>query len=455
MEKDLHSKSKELQSLIQEKRINRDRILELCEDIILLDAGYAVHKRIDEMLWNTYFYTRFEELKLDFKRCKGEAVLLQLQSELDRANSFYKVLVLALTFDRDIDNVAGDPALIIAYKSLIYLGDIAYKLYPVGGKPHAQLALLSVYKMIDIDVLYYNCLSIGNKETSPVQRNNLDHFLLKFTMNGLSTPVESDSVGTDLLLEYLAVLDGNIKMLKFQDMGRILKLVTSFVIFVHDRDVLFDSSNQSMEKQLFRHYQVLALSFLLSMTKECALYVNSQLESGDTIEELASTVVDHLLPLSVLVTWLSSTTRIITTFTSYGAMLRPKEFENKLHDWANTIVMIVNKVASFADMDGGDDIMYADSLLKINFIVFNSEEGQYVVRDSSTKRKELQKLMKALATEKLKDEVKTLEQQQGNFRDLDLPVYVLDLNCFLNIMRQIKSWLMSKSCIVIVPFDGS
>ncbi|KAJ3310644.1 hypothetical protein HDV04_004887 [Boothiomyces sp. JEL0838] len=326
---------REIQSLIQEKKLNRNRILELCEDIIRLDAGYAIHKRVDDTLWNACFYSRFEELKSDFKKSKSEITLLQLQGELDRANSFFKMLILDLTFDKDVKNVSNDPGLMIAYKSLIYLGDV----------------------------------------------------------------------------------------------------------------------DQSIEKQLLRHYQVLAFSLLLSITKECAIYVNSQLENGDTIEDLADTVIEHLLPISVLVTWLSSYVRTINSFISYGAMLRPKEFENKLHEWANAIVPIVNKVSSFADMDGGNEIISADALLislsafkdyynsnskilssntdstitifsrmsgfikrlsedeKFNFIIFNSQEGQYVVRDNSTKRKELQKMMKALATEKLKDEVKTLEIQ--------------------------------------------
>ncbi|KAJ3318335.1 hypothetical protein HDV06_000568 [Boothiomyces sp. JEL0866] len=367
MERDLHSKSKELQSLIQEKKLNRNRILEICEDIISLDAGYAVHKRVDETLWNACFYSRFEELKVDFKKSKNEIVLLQLQGELDRANSFYKMLILEATFDKDLRHVASDPGLIIAYKSLIYLGDI----------------------------------------------------------------------------------------------------------------------DQSIEKQLLRHYQVLALSLILSITKECAAFVNSHLESGETIDDVASSIIEYLLPISVLVTWLSNNTSTINTFISYGAMLKPKEFENKLHDWANALVPIVNKVSSFADMDGGSELIFADSLLVSlsafkEYYVKNSkvlssqvdsiitifsrmagfvkslsedEDGLYVVRDNSAKRKELQKMMKALATEKLKEEVKTLERQQGNFSDLNLPVFVLDVNCFLTIMNTIKSWLMSKSCIIIVPYD--
>lgn len=115
---------REIQSLIQEKKLNRNRILELCEDIIRLDAGYAIHKRVDDTLWNACFYSRFEELKSDFKKSKSEITLLQLQGELDRANSFFKMLILDLTFDKDVKNVSNDPGLMIAYKSLIYLGDV-------------------------------------------------------------------------------------------------------------------------------------------------------------------------------------------------------------------------------------------------------------------------------------------------------------------------------------------
>ena len=59
----------------------------------------------------------------------------------------------------------------------------AYHLYPLGSKPHCQLALLSLLKHSDLDVLYYNCLSLGNLDTSKVPKTNLLIFLDKLEFN--------------------------------------------------------------------------------------------------------------------------------------------------------------------------------------------------------------------------------------------------------------------------------
>ena len=122
---------------------------------------------------------------------------MQLLDLLQFATGFYQILILSM-------EQHGEDGSAIVYKSLIFLGDIAryrasysssrsyneswawyekaFTFHPLGCKPHAQLAILSMYKKHDIDVVYYNCLALGNSETNLLPRGNLGGFLNKFEL---------------------------------------------------------------------------------------------------------------------------------------------------------------------------------------------------------------------------------------------------------------------------------
>lgn len=88
-------------------------------------------------------------------------------------------------------------------------------------------------------------------------------------------------------------------------------------------------------------------------------------------------------------------------------------------------------------------------------IYIDQETGNFAVRDDEAKRRDMQRMMKNLATERLKTKVMQLETQMGSFMHLDHPICVLDLDCFLQKLFVVKSWLMSKSCTIVVTTQGT
>lgn len=91
---------------------------------------------------------------------------------------------------------------------------------------------------------------------------------------------------------------------------------------------------------------------------------------------------------------------------------------------------------------------------KLNFIQFDSKERQFIVKNTNTKRKELQRMMKVMAEERLKEQVHSLEIKLGDFKHLDHPCFVLDPEIFISNLYDIQSCLMSRSCTIIVAAEG-
>jgi hypothetical protein len=116
--------------------------------------------------------------------------------------------------------------------------------------------------MIDIDIIYYNFLSIGNMDSNPISRGNLTSFMLKFTMEELRNPLSNanfsqlvgcslimlshlfrpDTPNVDKLMAYSFILSNNLKFMVFQDLTQIFKLTTCFIVLIHDLGIIFDST---------------------------------------------------------------------------------------------------------------------------------------------------------------------------------------------------------------------
>ena len=81
-------------------------------------------------------------------------------------------------------------------------------------------------------------------------------------------------------------------------------------------------------------------------------------------------------------------------------------------------------------------------------------EGNFIVRDEETKRKDMQRMMKALANQRLQYQVDDLEKKLGGFMHLSQPMILPDAKCFVHKLHLIKKWLMSKKYVIILSQDG-
>ncbi|KAI8812814.1 hypothetical protein BJ742DRAFT_791903 [Cladochytrium replicatum] len=87
------------------------------------------------------------------------------------------------------------------------------------------------------------------------------------------------------------------------------------------------------------------------------------------------------------------------------------------------------------------------------FFRFEEGDGTFAVYDDQARKKGQQKIMQALARERLRDQVDNLERQVRKIQDLSVPMAIFDADCFVSHLRKIKNWLMAKSCSIVVAQD--
>jgi hypothetical protein len=387
----------------------------------------------------------------------------RLVDELQFGTSFYQILILELIESyKNADSATSIASRMIAYKSLIYLGDIAryrtqyssgsktwleswiwyekaYNLNPVGAKPHTQLGIISLYKQIPIDVLYYNCLAIGNVESNSLPSTHLKSFLKDYcdmtiprsTANFQYMVESAMKLFSNLfinhfhpdLVDFASALKRNLEFMVFQDFLHISKLVLSFIVLYSDFDTLFANATTATNKENYRHCQVVVLSVVLMLSKRCLDILIDQLKESETL-----IAVECLIPVANLCVWLTSQPGTFTQYFRYTPMLQPTEFENIAIEFARSAADFVNRVDThvdhttvlqysvsdhhlialkafgtrFAHALSGTRNVGADPLIvyysriatfvkeasennEIGFISFNKHESRYFVRDSSTK----------------------------------------------------------------------
>jgi hypothetical protein len=135
-QREVQAKAWEIQQSIKEldnkdydkHKLIRQRIMELCEDIILISPTFGAKAKVDEIMWNNSFYSRLERLKADVRKFRNDIAMSKLNRELEFAKSFYKLLILSLS-SYYIENNEGveeerTAARFISAKSLIFLGDL-------------------------------------------------------------------------------------------------------------------------------------------------------------------------------------------------------------------------------------------------------------------------------------------------------------------------------------------
>jgi hypothetical protein len=311
-------------------------------------------------------------------------------------------------------------------------------LHPIGPKPHTQIAILSIYKQNQIDVIYYNSLAMGNIKSSLIPKEHLKSYLQEYS--DISIPrstanfqyfIESTVrlfsnlyTGEFLadLVDFITMLSKNIEFMVFQDLVIVSKLMTSFIILHQELDDRFETISEAMMKQKIRNCQVVCFAFMLLVAKRCLDILDEQLKQPEAI-----VTIECAVPVGNLCTFLQLRKSTIQQYTSYGSLLS-EEFEKLLYGFARSLVVFVNCISAFADMDGSteycisdihlialkaftpffDDILNSNRTVvadlrltqyarighftqdcandpEINFISFQKHESKFIVKDSMTK----------------------------------------------------------------------
>ncbi|CAG8531879.1 1199_t:CDS:10 [Diversispora eburnea] len=226
----------------------RNSLKDIYEDIILIDLKFANENNIEEKLWRYVFYNPIEELRQKLRRINKhektneyEAAYLEMCRYLDLGNGFYHTIVNNLKIRENInfDQIGIEifknstptsplnsrPASKIRKKELsseciqrclINLGDLARyremiqesndkcwefarqfyttaaRVYCDNGKAQAQLALLSMLRDKDIDIVYWYCFSLSTKQHPSTSLENLKVFYTKFTQRAQQNNLDSD-----------------------------------------------------------------------------------------------------------------------------------------------------------------------------------------------------------------------------------------------------------------------
>jgi hypothetical protein len=363
---------------------------------------------------------------------------------------------------QDEDEETKKSSRYVAYKSLYFLGDIAryraqysagsktwleswiwyekaFTLHPIGAKPHTQLGILSIYKQNHVDVLYYNCLALGNKESNPIPRNHLKSFLsdqegmatLRSTANfpyfvectlKLFAALYSGDFHPDFI-DYMITISSNVEFMVFQDLVVVSKLMTSFIILHEELDKCFSLSVDASTKQKYRNCQVICFGYMLVIAKRSLGMLNEQVNHSENM-----LIVECAVPVGNFCTWVQLHKSVLSQYISYGFILNQNEFEAMLIGFSRYLALFVNCISAFADMDGSTEYCSSDHHLialksfdpffeeilqkkhviiadlrltqyarighfakncaddpNIGFISFQRQESIFVVRDSGTK----------------------------------------------------------------------
>ncbi|KAI8819308.1 uncharacterized protein EV422DRAFT_598628 [Fimicolochytrium jonesii] len=103
----------------------------------------------------------------------------------------------------------------------------------------------------------------------------------------------------------------------------------------------------------------------------------------------------------------------------------------------------VARIAQFAKKLAEDD--------RVDLFRFDEAEGMFFVADQQSKKRGMHKLMQALATERLKHQVTTLEENLNEMKQTSLPVVIFDTGVYVQLTNAVKRWVTGGKCVVVVP----
>ena len=228
----------------------------------------------------------------------------------------------------------------------------SFNLYD-SGKPYLQLAILSSYKNIVMDVVYYNFLGVGNVESSTAAKNNLLHYLQHQLRNDEQEAQHKSYL--HFISEFLNIDDINIisvlsleKEWMYDTSNYTNKQTLCLIILLHDLDNQFVVTSNTAFKQTIRNTQVLILNLIFTISNTCMDMTFQELENIDSeFSEFDSDGIMELIRASSLVLmYLSSHFSHLVNFTSYGKLLDHKLFNS-------VYLSIITKLMGFREYLSG------------------------------------------------------------------------------------------------------
>ncbi|TPX54472.1 hypothetical protein PhCBS80983_g05917 [Powellomyces hirtus] len=279
----------------------------------------------------------------------------------------------------------------------------------------------------------------------------------------------------------------------------------------HDLDQSFDRTEQSNIRHAIRILEVYATAMLFRLlTVSLNVVVDFWSVNEVDVSALASgkavpPMLEHLATASIIAIWLESNMNVFVLFGKYVKTFKEGQdvLQLTLSNLARQLAIFANAVSAFADMDGSTECLPEDvellgmtplrnyysnltsdsmqSMLndniapngallariariasfaktladdeRVDMFRFHESDGTFEVVDETSKKRGLHKLMKALATERLKDQVTTLEQNITKLKEQALPMVVFDAECYVRATSLVKKWITGGRCMVIVPLD--
>ncbi|KAJ3050251.1 Protein smg5, partial [Rhizophlyctis rosea] len=436
----------------------RSSLLELYEDIVLADTSLAATRGLDDKIWNLVFYPRIEELRNAYRKgndpTQRQPIEIELNRQMDLAVFFYQTLVLTLRAQ----------------------GGKSVDEYPISSQFLAGITsdFLAFHRYI---------------------------YLL-----------EEINVGHALKMQQ-AVTEGVWNMMAGQAGNEALhswfrKAMVILVCSYNDLNLRFGATDNPSTRQKIRIAQTLTLTFLFELASLILGYLNSRSHEAGHEEDSAEQsdpALELLAPLAILCIWLEMDSGALEQYQMYGKTVAESQtLQERLLSFLRRLAIIVNNVSTFADTDGSDESVPEDEELlclpslrlyfagldptslcrafggkassgrqrytvrasriarfgkrlaeddKFDLFRFDEREGRFFVLDEEAKRKGMHKVMRVLATERLRDQVAALEQSVNALKDASRPIAVLDLDCYVNHLPKVKKWLMSRKCILVVASD--
>ncbi|KAJ3328329.1 Protein smg7 [Blyttiomyces sp. JEL0837] len=387
----------------------------------------------------------------------------------------------------------------LIHKSAIYLGDIeryrksilkpnkqnptivadlyqyAMRLNVNQGKPMSQLAILATDKGEVMDTVYWYCLSFSNNEPFPVARDNLEVFHSKITkklpileadLASIAWDGNAEAVLSNMIARYHRELlfknDEALAAMRDLNSVRPLHEALVFGILTILRQTPISNTSITIINKIFiilmaghfdlgRRFALAKGTIVRQRIREAqALACHIMLESCSVISELM---------LSMLLEGDGAGDGMVLDEGPNSSLELLRPFGLTMTSFSRGLADLVNYSMSFADTDGSTECLPDDvdvvgfAPLKNFYSTLDAStkpDGKFVVKDESTKRLQREKVSQALAVQRLKNEVDSLEM---NLTKATIPIIVFDVDCHVKNLKFVKTLLMSRLCVVLVPLD--
>ncbi|KAJ8327325.1 hypothetical protein QVD99_008124 [Batrachochytrium dendrobatidis] len=301
------------------------------------------------------------------------------------------------------------------------------------------------------------------------------------------------------ILEAVALADFTLS----QTIKQLVKLATIFIVIASDLDYKFESTPQNdvAKRQDIRYAQTVTVAGLLTMASISLKILNEQCENETFIDDINTdgfALSTHLVHVSLVSTYLSIHVEQLQVLQVYSKQLAIQSIQHRLSHFTSLLANFVNFISLFADVESNNKPTLEDIALvglecmrKIYLSVDSSLEQTRIDSDPiSTRLSRIANLareiaqttqfsefwwdedqckfmsvdleerrrnqisgMRTLASERLKDQVQSLQLKADRESSKAYPFAVLDAHALIDALPAIKFCLMKQTCVIAIPID--